>query len=82
MKLCAVITLSREKGCLSTGHFGEWLQKGKKEKKRKKKKKKKKEKKSENKQGFKKIVHRVYYLLLFTMKRFASLSHILLREEP
>ena len=76
MKLCAIITLSREKGCLSTGHFGEWLQKGIKEKK------KKKEKKSENKQGFKKIVHRVYYLLLFAMKRFASLSHILLREEP
>ena len=53
-------------------------------KKRKKRKRKKKEKrkKSENKQGFKKIVHRVYYLLLFAMKRFASLSHILLREEP
>ena len=53
-----------------------------KEKKKKKEKRKKKEKKSENKQGFKKIVHRVYYLLLFAMKRFASLSHILLREEP
>ena len=75
MKLCAIITLSREKGFLSTGHFGEWLQKeGNLQQQI--------NKKSENKQGFKKIVHRVYYLLLFTMKRFASLSHILLRKEP
>ena len=76
MKLCAIITLSREKGCLSTGHFGEMrLQKERNLQQQI-------NKKSENKQGFKKIVHRVYYLLLFTMKRFASLSHILLREEP
>ena len=75
MKLCAIITLSREKGYLSTGHFEEWLQKeGNLQQQI--------NKKSENKQGFKKIVHRVYYLLLFAMKRFASLSHILLREEP
>ena len=74
MKLCVIITLSREKGCLSTGHFGEWLQEGNLQQQI--------NKKSENKQGFKKIFHRVYYLLLFTMKCFASLSHILLHEEP
>ena len=65
MKLCAIITLSREKGCLSTGHFGEWLQKGKKEKKEKEKKKKKEKNQKTNKvlkKSF--IVCIIYYYLL------------------
>ena len=57
MKLCVIITLSREKGCLSTGHFGEWLQEGNLQQQI--------NKKSENKQGFKKIVHCVLFTIIY-----------------
>ena len=72
MKTSDIITLSLERGSLSTGHFGEWFMKEENLQQQT-------NKKSENKQNLKKSF--IAYIIYSFHLRFSSLGHTVLRKE-